>query len=329
MPAAGPCFDAPLSAGGYRWWYLDALSDDGRHGLCVIFFIGSVFSPYYAHARARATARGTAADPWNFCAVNVALTGATQRWCMTERPRHRVRAGASALQIGRSTLQRCDGGYRLDLQERGSRLPWPVRGSVHLQPTLQPGVAFSLDGAGHHHWEPIAPRARVRVELLEPRQSWCGEAYFDSNHGDRALEQDFTGWQWSRSAIPTGSIVFYETQHRTEPASTLALRFAADGVAALEPLPRPARLAASGWGIQRQARSEDASVTHVLRTLLDAPFYARSLLSARLDGYPVVSVHESLNLERFSRRWVRCLLPFRMPRFAGAQRAGADSHAAC
>ncbi len=35
-------------AGGYAWWYVDALSDDGRHGLTLIAFIGSVFSPYYA-----------------------------------------------------------------------------------------------------------------------------------------------------------------------------------------------------------------------------------------------------------------------------------------
>jgi carotenoid 1,2-hydratase len=35
-----------VAPGGYAWWYLDALSDDGRHGLVVIAFIGSVFSPY-------------------------------------------------------------------------------------------------------------------------------------------------------------------------------------------------------------------------------------------------------------------------------------------
>ena len=44
-------FDTPVPDGGYAWWYLDALSDDGRHGLTVIAFIGSVFSPYYAWAR--------------------------------------------------------------------------------------------------------------------------------------------------------------------------------------------------------------------------------------------------------------------------------------
>ena len=44
----GPRFDAPVRPGGYAWWYVDAFSDDGRFGLTLIAFVGSVFSPYYA-----------------------------------------------------------------------------------------------------------------------------------------------------------------------------------------------------------------------------------------------------------------------------------------
>ncbi len=46
-----------------RWWYVDALSDDGRHGLTLIAFIGSVFSPYYAWARRRARRPGRPGAP--------------------------------------------------------------------------------------------------------------------------------------------------------------------------------------------------------------------------------------------------------------------------
>ena len=42
----GPQFDQEVrDDGGYVWWYVDALSDDGLHGLTMIAFIGSVFSP--------------------------------------------------------------------------------------------------------------------------------------------------------------------------------------------------------------------------------------------------------------------------------------------
>ena len=57
QPAHDRCADLastrPVAPGGYAWWYVDALSDDGRHGLTIIAFIGSVFSPYYAWAAAR------------------------------------------------------------------------------------------------------------------------------------------------------------------------------------------------------------------------------------------------------------------------------------
>ena len=49
----GPAFDVAVPDSGYRWWYVDGISDDGRDGIVVIAFIGSVFSPYYFRARAR------------------------------------------------------------------------------------------------------------------------------------------------------------------------------------------------------------------------------------------------------------------------------------
>ena len=63
------------------------------------------------------------------------------------------------------------------------------------------------------------------------------------------------------------------------------------------------------WGVKRVTRGDGAA--RVVKTLEDAPFYARSLVET--DG--VVMVHESLSLERFKQPWVRMLLPFRMPRF--------------
>ena len=49
-------FDADVPLNGYRWWYVDGLSDDSQHSLTVIAFIGSVFSPYYFAARQKGPA---------------------------------------------------------------------------------------------------------------------------------------------------------------------------------------------------------------------------------------------------------------------------------
>ncbi len=48
-------FDQPVPP-RLRWWYVDALSDDGQHGITLIAFIGSVFSPCYAWPAAAAAA---------------------------------------------------------------------------------------------------------------------------------------------------------------------------------------------------------------------------------------------------------------------------------
>ena len=34
-----PAFDVPVADSGYRWWYLDGLSEDGLYGLTLIAFM--------------------------------------------------------------------------------------------------------------------------------------------------------------------------------------------------------------------------------------------------------------------------------------------------
>ena len=67
------------------------------------------------------------------------------------------------------------------------------------------------------------------------------------------------------------------------------------------------------WRMARSTRSDDGAAS-IVRTLEDSPFYARSAVATRLRGAPVLAMHEALSLDRFSRRWVQTLLPFRMPR---------------
>jgi len=273
-----------------------------------------VFSPYYAAARRR----GVGA-PMNHCAFNVVLSGSTRRWCMTERRRGDVEVAANVLRIGPSSLRWDGQGYEYQLLERGCPVPQTVRGTVRVQPLLQPGLQYPLDRGGHHLWTPLAPRARVEVSLRRPDLHWCGDAYLDSNRGDRALERDFSGWQWSRAVTAGGATVFYEAQHHREAPWPLALKFSGTETRAIA-LPATVGLPRSGWGIERQARSEDPRQTQLLHTMVDAPFYSRSLLRTQIEAESVVTVHESLNLKRFRRRWVQCLLPFRMPRHSAGQR---------
>lgn len=312
---AGPDFARPVVPGGYAWWYVDALSDDAAHGITLIAFIGSVFSPYYAWARRR---RRTEAMPEAHCALNVAVYGPrTKRWAMTERGAGELVRERDRLVIGPSDLHWDGTQLRIRFDEVTMPIPSRLRGEIRVTPSALTGEVFTLDAHGHHRWSPFAPGAHVEVRLEQPQLRWQGHGYFDGNFGSEPLERGFTDWDWSRARLPDGSsAVLYEARTRAAADERLlALHFGADGSVQDFPAPELVALPRSGWRVARATRAQDGKVC-VLRTLEDTPFYARSLLTTQLLGHEVTAVHESLSLTRFTQPIVQCMLPFRMPRRA-------------
>ncbi len=268
-----------------------------------------MFSPYYAWARGRG-----AGDPLNHAAINVALYGRTKRWTMTERRRDAIAAKPASLAIGPSGVSWDGAAFTVDIDEVAVPLPTRVRGTVLVHPAALTGIEVHLDANGRHRWRPLAPVARVEVNLRQPALTWSGAAYLDMNAGDEPLEDGFQSWTWSRTAEGDAATILYDvTDTAGEPAS-FAMRFDANGEAsAVEPPPR-AELAGTVWRVPRRTRADAGSAATVVETLEDAPFYARSLIATTLHGRSCQSVHESLSLDRFRRGWVKALLPFRMPR---------------
>jgi carotenoid 1,2-hydratase len=286
------------------------LSDDGDYGLSVIAFLGSVFSPYYARARRRAHT-----GPMNHCALNVALYGRHgARWAMTERSARQVARGANGLAIGPSLLRWDGAALEIGIHERCAPIPWPLRGRIRVYPNSLSGQSFALDAAGRHVWLPIAPCARVEAVFSSPAARWSGTGYFDSNRGTEPLEAAFRDWTWSRIASGRTTAVLYDVSERGRPPTSLALMFAPSGEVSSIPTPSPCALPASGWRISRHTRADCGYPVRILKTLVDAPFYSRTLLQTQVAGVEGRAIHESLDLDRFRAPWVQCLLPFRMPR---------------
>ncbi|MGT2435224.1 carotenoid 1,2-hydratase [Bradyrhizobium betae] len=308
QPARGPDFSRVVPPNGYAWWYVDALSDDGQNGITIIAFIGSVFSPYYAFAR-----RKGPADPLNHCAINVAVyRSGGNRWAMTERARDAVSRTTDTFTAGPSHLSWDGSSLTIDVNETTVPIPGRLRGNIRLVPTAITQQAFSLNPSGNHQWWPIAPCARVQVRLDHPRLSWQGDGYFDMNQGEAPLEQGFSDWQWSRGSMREGTAILYEALRRDGSRVDLAMTFDPTGrMQAFEP-PPTVELRRTGWRVARNVRSE--STARIVKTLEDAPFYARSVISAKLLDEPVTLMHESLSLDRFKIPIVQAMLPFRMPR---------------
>jgi carotenoid 1,2-hydratase len=234
---------------------------------------------------------------------------------MTERGRDSMQRDATQFTIGPSQLRWTGDCLEIDIQEIGMPLPFPVRGRIRVHPQNLSNFSVPLDAAGRHRWGPIAPCARIEVELTQPSLRWQGHAYLDSNEGDEPIERSFREWDWSRATLSDGSTaVIYDVQPADGDDRLIAQRFFPDG--RIEPFDAPPRqaLPLTGWRIPRRMRSDDHIPVRMIDRLEDTPFYARSVLASGLFGETVISMHETLNVPRFTSPIVQRMLPFRMPR---------------
>ena len=306
----GPNFAASAPADGYVWWYVDALSDCGRHGLTIIAMLGCVFSPWYAAARRRGPT-----DPLEHSAVNVALYGAAgRRWALTERGQRDVQRDYDHLAIGPSSLAWDGSQLRIDVNEITA--PWPtrLRGRITLRPSMLLHQGYAIDRLARHLWTPISPHCAIDVAVERPALSWHGVAYFDSNEGQAALESDFDSWNWSRATSAEGSRIFYDTRWRGGGGRSISLSIDNAGKVDSPPAPTQQSLPSTLWGIERKTRCDAESTPRLISTFESGPFYTRSLIETQAEGQPYTAFHESVSLRRFSQRWVQALLPVRLPR---------------
>ncbi len=224
-----------LKPGAYEWWYFDAISDDGRDALVVIFLTNFVFSPRYNRAF---TGRiGTAARAQLFPAVSVGyyrdgrpLWRVNSEHDGSEFVAHPARA---ACRIGRSAFELVETGgirrYELTLNEilRGghtlkARLTWEVIDG-DFAPDEADAAPSHADAPHAHEWNLVAPRCHVRGTISitsragspTSEQSFSGTGYHDHNRDHQPLPVRVSAWQWGRAHFDDGTTaVFYRYQER-------------------------------------------------------------------------------------------------------------------
>lgn len=280
--------------------------------MTIIAFVGSVFSPYYAWARRSRSDT----DPENHCSLNVALySRQANRWAMTERGASHCDRSAHTFHIGPSQLHWDGQALRIDIDEVCVPFPRRIKGSVRIYPEQLFNFGVHLEPGCKHTWGPIAPCARVDVQLQHPSQSWQGHAYLDSNEGDEPIDRPFKEWDWSRSRMANGdTAVMYDLLLRSGENPVLAYRFDRQGEVSLFEPPEPVAMSRTKWWLARRMRTQEA--VRVKQQLEDTPFYQRAVLESSLLGETVESFHETLHTDRLISPVVQAMLPWRMPRRA-------------
>jgi carotenoid 1,2-hydratase len=272
----------------------------------VIGFIGTVFSPWYAWS-----GRG---DPANHACINVATFGHKPRFTMTDRGRAALVQTKDALQVGPSRMAWQGGTLVIDINEISAppRIG-RVQGQIRLTPSAITEIEARLTPDGRHIWRPFAPIARIEVDI-SPGHRWSGHGYFDANFGTDPLEADFTHWTWGRYPRKQGASVYYDALRRDGSRLELGLDFAPDGGAAQVTPPPIAALPRTAWGIARTTRSDAGTKAHQRMALLEAPFYARTMMDTTLHGERVTGMHETLDLTRYDNKLIQAMVACRVPR---------------
>lgn len=275
--------------------------------------MGSVFSPHYARAHARAASGQPAA---RHLAINLALYGERRAWVFTEAQARPGDLSADALRVAGNTWHSSQDGIVLTINDRS--VPWrrPVVGRITLRGTrAQNHGPQVLRADGGHHWWPLMPVGRIEVDMQHPKLKWQGSAYHDLNFGDEPLARGFRSWSWMRSTQGDTTDIVYVPEGRGAGAcASLSLQVHRDGTARAQPMPKLAPLSKSRWGLTGKGILVPAQKSSV-RLLEDTPFYRRSCWTApTASGPPADIMHEALDMDRWSQAWVQALMQFRLRR---------------
>lgn len=233
---------ADAHEGAYEWWYFDALSDDGREALVIIFLANFIFSPRYNRAATAALVHDTNSS--------LSLSGASQfpavAVCLYRDGRPVRRAineyTAGDFSASRTRPECCIGqsSFRLEtahdsqrfvitLDEqlrRGRRLRGTFVWEIVEGDLLPAAVDDELTRQSFHSWNLVAPRCRVSGSYIidghDHRQLeervFAGVGYHDHNRDPRWLPAAINSWQWGRAHFAGTTVVFYRYQEIADAA---------------------------------------------------------------------------------------------------------------
>ncbi len=320
-------------AKAYEWWYFDALSDDGRDSVVIIFLDNFIFSPRYNQSDNDGNSARIPAVAFFYYRDGKPLYRAINEFrpdeidAGTDEPRCRIG----------------DSNFEFKSAPYGSGFMINVKARLHRDAQIEANFEWlTVEGdfreaegvAGAHHWNLVVPRAdvsgRVAVKSAGGESGetlhFRGTGYHDHNYDDRWLPVTVKDWQWGRAHFNEATAVFYRYNEYGGQGSVTKLLTVCDGTLQEENAEfREFSRKRDIFGIrfpQRMTFSADSGkqlrVNHI-KTIDSSFFYLRfhsemTLTLGEGEPHTAVGITEFLSPKTLKYRWLDWLIDMRIGR---------------
>ena len=333
----------------FEWWYFDALSEDGRDAVVVIFLDNFIFSPRYnsdnrKHIKFAEKFRKKKEIDCNKCYPALAFTyyrdGKPKYRAINEFPTEEFSAGQDtpSCRIGNNH-------FRLESAPYGSGYIVSINAKLRKNRNLTASFEWlsiesdflpdkPFDTREAHNWNLVVSRADVtgRINVDDDKDkslevvNFRGTGYHDHNLDNRWLPETVSDWQWGRAHFHDATAVFYRYKENGQQNPSTKLFIVQDGILRDKDSSYEEQIfARDKFGIKYPQRitlvTEDNTRLRVEQTkIIDSSFFYLRFLSEMTltlrDGTPrkTAGITEFLNPKALKYRWLDWLTNMRIGR---------------
>ena len=326
--------------GAHEWWYFDAISDDGRDALVIVWYAGLPFDPSYGVATLRHLknpARYPAPRALDHSAIGFSWyrDGKTLAYALNG---HRADAfrhhpDPFAVEVATSRFERQGGEYRLTV-DTPSVDRRPIRAEVRFVPAdaTEPFERDLGRPDAPHDWMLAASDCRVEGTVTVGGESlnFAGRGYHDHNAGAEEMAVAMKRWEWGRVHHGPFAEIYYESTPRVGEPRALWIT-TRDGRPEVVHEGEELELGTGEkWGDKTRSRNVFGLDTPKARGYLpdglalwrtigpcldDGPFYRRWLADFEIDGDSLVKargIAELLETRHLHKAWFNWMIPYRL-----------------